>query len=162
MQADICGFGTSPQGFTNPEYQANFPQKLELLWSTSELHGGSTRIRFNKWFTKVQWRILKLENITLDVKNINVYGCTSKKGCGLQRAECMQALQAGVRKLILDIVYFLLLKSFCETFLYFIIWTNKIQRLLALPELFMLYLKAWLLAHWCKQFFWFCFLGLFS
>lgn len=48
----------------------------------------------------------------------------------------MQALQAGVRKLILDIMYFLLLKSFCETFLYFIIWTNKIQRLLAFPELF--------------------------
>lgn len=47
----------------------------------------------------------------------------------------MQGLQAGVRKLILDIMYFLLLKSFCET-LCFIIWTNKIQRLLALPELF--------------------------
>lgn len=31
----------------------------------------------------------------------------------------MQALQAGVRKLILDIMYFLLLKSFRETFFVF-------------------------------------------
>lgn len=48
----------------------------------------------------------------------------------------MQELQAGVRKLVLDIMYFLSLKSFCETFLYFIIWTNTIQRLLDLPDLF--------------------------
>lgn len=52
-------------------------------------------------------------------KKKSVYGCTSKKACGLYMAECMQALQAGVRKLISDIMYFLLLKSFCETFFVF-------------------------------------------
>lgn len=39
-----------------------------------------------------------------------VYGYTSKKACGLYRAECMQALQAGVRKLVLVILYFLFIE----------------------------------------------------
>lgn len=94
--------------FHKPEYQTKFAQKLEPLSSTSELHG----VGLNKWFTEVQWRILKLEDITQK----NVYGCTTKKACGLQTAECMQALQAGARKLIL---YFLLLKLFCATFFEF-------------------------------------------
>lgn len=41
MLADIYGFGTSSRGLTEPEYQTKFPQKLGLLWSISELDGGS-------------------------------------------------------------------------------------------------------------------------
>lgn len=65
-----------------------------------------------------------------------VYGYTSKKVCGLYRAECMQALQAGVRKLILDIMYFLFAKILLWDFLCIIIRINKIQTLLALLEFF--------------------------
>jgi len=66
----------------------------------------------------------------------NVYDYTNKKVCGLYRAECMQALQAGVRKLILDIMYFLFTDILLWEFFCVIIWINKIQTLLALLELF--------------------------
>ena len=104
-------------------------------WSCSDLP-----LNFMEAVSKVQqvvyWSLLK------DLKFRNHHPRLKRKIFMVTQArksviytECIQTLQAGVRKLILDTMYFLFTKILLWDFLCIIIQINKIQTLLALLEL---------------------------